>query len=168
MGNRRMGLKRMEALLEALDRDLNLANATLTNCDITTTEYCTFGGVTCTAYAATATANGLTTGVIPDGASYVTVTSADATHIVLLPPPVAGKQVWINVGANGCEVRAGTAAGADGSDSISIGANSPSAGHESTLSANMTGLFVCTSATTWVGLTIAANNAIAAAEVAQA
>ncbi len=168
MGNRRMGLGRMEVLLEAVDRDLNLANSTLTNCDITTTEFCTFGGVTCTAYAATATSDGLTTGVIPDGASYVTVTSAGANNIVLLPPPVAGKQVWIHVTANGCEVRAGTAAGADGSGTISIGGNSPTGGHESTLSANMTGLFVCTSATSWVGLTIASNNAIAAAEVAQA
>ena len=30
MGNRRMGLGRMEALLEQVDRDLNLANSTLT------------------------------------------------------------------------------------------------------------------------------------------
>jgi hypothetical protein len=30
MGNRRMGLARMEALLEALDRDLDLTNTTLT------------------------------------------------------------------------------------------------------------------------------------------
>jgi hypothetical protein len=44
MGNRRMGLKRMEALLEAVDRDLNLANSTLTNCTITTTAACTFSG----------------------------------------------------------------------------------------------------------------------------
>tara|TARA_R110002153_G_scaffold62949_2_gene169081 strand:+ start:575 stop:1078 length:504 start_codon:yes stop_codon:yes gene_type:complete len=166
MGNRRMGLGRLEALLEAVDRDLDLTNSTLTNCDITTTEFCTFGGVTCTAYAATATSDGLTTGVIPDGASFVTVTSANAAHIVLLPPPVAGKQVWVNVGGNGCEVRAGTAAGADGSGTIAIGANTPTGGHESALAANMTALFVCTSGTNWVGLTIASNNAVAAAEVA--
>ena len=36
MGNRRMGLGRLEALLEAVDRDLNLENTTLTNCTITT------------------------------------------------------------------------------------------------------------------------------------
>lgn len=35
MGNRRMGLARMEALLEAVDRDLNLANSTLTSPTIT-------------------------------------------------------------------------------------------------------------------------------------
>ena len=44
MGNRRMGLARMEALLEAVDRDLNLANSTLTDCIITTSAACTFTG----------------------------------------------------------------------------------------------------------------------------
>ena len=44
MGNRRMGLGRMEALLEAVDRDLNLANTTLTDCTITTDQYATFTG----------------------------------------------------------------------------------------------------------------------------
>ena len=42
MGNRRMGLGRMEALLEAVDRDLNLVNSTLTNCAITTSAACSF------------------------------------------------------------------------------------------------------------------------------
>mgnify|MGYP003660167974 FL=1 len=47
MGNRRMGLGRMEVLLEAIDRDLNLVNSTLTNCTITTSAAATFtGGVT--------------------------------------------------------------------------------------------------------------------------
>jgi len=44
MGNRRMGLGRMEKLLEAVDRDLDLTNSTLTNCTITTTAACTFTG----------------------------------------------------------------------------------------------------------------------------
>jgi len=35
MGNRRMGLSRLEALLEKVDRDLNLENSTLTNATIT-------------------------------------------------------------------------------------------------------------------------------------
>ena len=42
MGNRRMGLGRMEALLEQVDRDLNLENTTLTYCTITTDQVCTF------------------------------------------------------------------------------------------------------------------------------
>ena len=44
MGNRRMGLARLEALLEAVDRDLNLVNSTLTNCTITTSALGTFSG----------------------------------------------------------------------------------------------------------------------------
>jgi hypothetical protein len=39
-----MGLGRMEALLEAVDRDLNLVNSTLTNCTITTSVASTFSG----------------------------------------------------------------------------------------------------------------------------
>ena len=47
MGNRRMGLARMEKLLETVDRDLNLVNSTLTNCTITTSAASTFtGGLT--------------------------------------------------------------------------------------------------------------------------
>ena len=45
MGNRRMGLSRLEALLEAVDRDLNLVNTTLTDCTITTSAPATFTGV---------------------------------------------------------------------------------------------------------------------------
>ena len=44
MGNRRMSLGRMEALLEQVDRDLNLANSTLTDCTITTSAAATFSG----------------------------------------------------------------------------------------------------------------------------
>ena len=46
MGSRRIGLARFEALLEAVDRDLNLENSTLTNCTITTNAACTFTGTT--------------------------------------------------------------------------------------------------------------------------
>ena len=118
------------------------------------------------AVAVTATSDGLTTGVIPAGATYVTVTSAGANNIVLLPPPVIGTVVWINVGANGCEVRAGSATGTDASDTIAIGANTPSAGHESALAANMTALCICTSATAWIGLDIASDNTLTALQVA--
>ena len=46
MGNRRMGLSRLEALLEKVDRDLNLVNSTLTNCTITTSAAVTLSGTT--------------------------------------------------------------------------------------------------------------------------
>jgi hypothetical protein len=44
MGNRRMGLGRMEALLEQVDRELNLVDSTLLNCTITTSATATFTG----------------------------------------------------------------------------------------------------------------------------
>ena len=44
MGNRRMGLARMDALLEKLDRDIDLTNSTLTDCTITTSAAATFTG----------------------------------------------------------------------------------------------------------------------------
>ena len=46
MGNRRMGLGRMEKLLESVDRELNLVDSTLLNCTITTTAAVAFGGTT--------------------------------------------------------------------------------------------------------------------------
>lgn len=52
-------------------------------------------GVQATAYAATATATGATTGTIPAGTSFVTVTSTDAGHLVKLPAPVLGNQIFI-------------------------------------------------------------------------
>ena len=48
MGNRRMGLGRMEALLEQVDRDLNLENTTLTNAKLTTNETIFARGYTAT------------------------------------------------------------------------------------------------------------------------
>ena len=48
MGNRRMGLGRLEALMEAVDRDLNLENTTLTNAKLTTNETIFARGYTAT------------------------------------------------------------------------------------------------------------------------
>ena len=123
-------------------------------------------GFQASSQAITATADGLTTGIIPTGATFVTVTSAGANNIILLPPPTPGTIVYIFVGANGCELRVGTSAGADGSGTISIGGNTASSAHESALPANSLTCCICTSATTWVGFEVAANNAITALEVA--
>jgi len=117
-------------------------------------------------HAVTATTDGLTTGIIPKGAKHVTVTSAGANNIVLLPEPVPGTVLFIHVTTNGCEVRAGNAAGADASDTISIGSNSASAGHESDLIANETMMCICVTATNWVGINIGPNNAVTASTVA--
>lgn len=159
MGNRRMGLARMEALLEAVDRDLNLVNSTLTNCTITTTENCTFGGVQCSAAARTATSDGLTTGIIAAGTTYVSVTSASANNIVALPAPVVGNVIYIHVGANGCELRSSAPA------SIAINGGTGS-NVESALPADSLTMCICVEATKWVAFEVASNGAVSAAEAA--
>lgn len=65
--------------------------------------------------AVTATADGLTTGLIPVGATFVSITSAAATSIVTLPSGAAayvGTVIEGWVGANGCELRTPAASGA--------------------------------------------------------
>jgi hypothetical protein len=65
------------------------------------------------ARAVTATADGLTTGLILASDTFVTVTSANANNIIMLPAAPAelvGKVIRGWIGANGCEVRSfGTA-----------------------------------------------------------
>lgn len=58
-----------------------------------------------TTTAVTATADGLTTGLIASGTAHVTVTSADANNIITLPNPVAGQRLIVVTGGTGCEVR---------------------------------------------------------------
>ncbi|MHC4648603.1 MAG: hypothetical protein ACYTBJ_24365 [Planctomycetota bacterium] len=52
----------------------------------------------------TATADGLTTGLIPDHASFVTVTSDNADKVVVLPTWVIGHHITVVVPATGCEI----------------------------------------------------------------
>jgi hypothetical protein len=90
------------------------------------------GGVQATKYEATATADGLTTGLIPIDASWVEVTSANPDHIVTLPALTAanaGMTIKIYVGANGCELRTPATSGAtingvdsDGTNELALGA----------------------------------------------
>jgi hypothetical protein len=100
-------------------------------------------GIQSAAVAITATVDGLTTGTITDGTTYCTVTSSVATKIVILPTPTPGNIVWVQVGANGCELRSDTPA------SVAINGGS-GAGAESAIAANQLVRCVCTSATTWV------------------
>jgi hypothetical protein len=54
----------------------------------------------------TATSDGLTTGLIPATARFVTASSSDANHIITLPTPVTGHQLWIQADAStNCELR---------------------------------------------------------------
>lgn len=54
--------------------------------------------------AVTATTGGGTTGLIPAGASFVTVTSDSAAKQISLPAATVGDHIWIKVGATGCEL----------------------------------------------------------------
>jgi hypothetical protein len=55
--------------------------------------------------AVTATADGLTTGLIQPGVDVVAITSAAAANIVTLPVPAPGVRVVGSIGATGCEIR---------------------------------------------------------------
>lgn len=57
----------------------------------------------------TATADGLTTGLIPPGATFVTVTSGNANHQISLPAGNVGDEIILLVGATGCELIAAVA-----------------------------------------------------------
>lgn len=118
-------------------------------------------GVQATAVAVTATADGLTTGIIPAGASYVTVTSANANHIVALPAPVVGNVIWINVGATGFELRSSAPA----TIAINGGAEAEA---ESAIAANSTVLAICISATAWKAIFLDADSDVAKVAAAAA
>lgn len=56
--------------------------------------------------AITATADGLTTGLVAAGTVWMNITSASADHIAAIPTPTAaGQKIRGFVGANGCELR---------------------------------------------------------------
>ena len=97
------------------------------------------------AVARTATADGLTTGAITAGTSYVTVTAgADANSIISLPTPVIGNIIWLHVGATGYELRS--------SDPATIAINGGAGAlAESAIAANTLVQMICNTATTWIG-----------------
>lgn len=110
--------------------------------------------------AATATADGLTTGTIADGGywQFVTVTSGDANHIIVLPTPTPGKVVMLVNGATGYELRSSSPT------TISINGGS-GANAESAIGASTLVFAVCTSATAWQSWSITATT-LAAVEAA--
>ena len=59
MGSKRVGLARVEALLEALKRDINFTSATLTDCVITTSAAVTFTGTMSNTFGALGLSNGI-------------------------------------------------------------------------------------------------------------
>lgn len=119
------------------------------------------GNITITTAANTATVAGATTGTIADAGmlQFVTVTSSDANHIIILPTPTPGTIVILRNGATGYELRTSAPA----TIAINGGAGSNA---ESAIAASTMVIAVCTTATTWqaislVGTTLAAVEAAA-------
>lgn len=81
---------------------------------------------------------------IPATATHVTVTSANADHILTLPAPALGKRIIIVNGATGYELRS--------SSPTTIGINGGTgADAESAIAANMVLELICATATNWIG-----------------
>lgn len=62
-------------------------------------------GMQATSVTVTATADGLTTGLIPSGTSFVTVSTDSIDKVIVLPASVIGNIVWISVPATGIELQ---------------------------------------------------------------
>jgi hypothetical protein len=90
--------------------------------------------------AITATADGLTTGLINPGVVNAVVTSASVDNIVTLPAPVPGKRVTIGIAATGCEIRSVTG----------VTINAVAFPNELALAANSYAVCFAISATEWV------------------
>lgn len=96
---------------------------------------------------------------ISDTAEHVSVTSSNANYIVVLPQPVVGKMLVINVGATGFELRSSAPA------TIAINGGS-GASAESAIAANSTILAICLSATAWKAIFLDADSDVAKVEAA--
>lgn len=116
-------------------------------------------GYQATATARTATSDGLTTGIIADGTSFVTVTSANANNIITLPTPTPGTVVRLRNGATGYELRTSAPA------TVAINGGTGAAA-ESAVAANSLVMCVCDTATTWVCTNFTTAGVVAATEVA--
>jgi hypothetical protein len=106
--------------------------------------------------AVTATVGGA---AVPAAATFVTVTSSNASHIVVLPAPVIGKQVILQNGATGYELRTSSPS------TISINGGS-GASAQSAIPATTTVYMTCISLTAWKGFQQNSAGVVAAVEVA--
>jgi hypothetical protein len=109
--------------------------------------------------AVTATVDGTTTGVIPDGATNVTVTSSVNTKFTTLPTPTPGNVVRIFCAANGYKLQSSAPA------SVAINGGS---GASASLAVAAGDLLIayCTSSTTWVIIKIGTTGTPASAGAA--
>lgn len=116
------------------------------------------GAIPVIARTATAAPGG-TTGVIPDDGGalqIVNVTSDDANKVVTLPAPVPGTAIVLLNGATGYELRSSTPA------TVAINGGT-AANAESAVAASTAVIVFCTSATTWLGISVAYSTVEAAA-----
>jgi len=102
-----------------------------------------YGGQNPTLASVTATVAGLTTGLIPAAARFVTVTSANADHQISLPAADIGKALTIKVGSTGCELISAVAA--HKVNNVTVGAT-----NEAALTANNTYTLQYVAANTWI------------------
>lgn len=112
--------------------------------------------------ARTATTDGLTTGTIADSGmlQYVAVTAgSDANSIIVLPSPVVGTIVILNVGATGFELRSSAP------NTVAINGGTGSAG-ESAIAASSTVIAICVSTTAWKAIFLDADSDVAKVEAA--
>lgn len=121
------------------------------------------GNITFPTVARTATVAGLTTGTIADAGllQFVTVTSAGANDIIVLPTPTPGTIVILHVAANGYELRTSAPA----TVAINGGAEADA---ESAIAANTTVVMICASATSWKGLQLGSDGTLAQVAAAAA
>jgi hypothetical protein len=104
--------------------------------------------------ARTATADGLTTGIIGVNTRHVTATSGNTDHIITLPDPIIGKELTINIGANGFKLQSSAPA------TIAINGGAGEAA-KSDIAAESTLFLLCVSATSWKGFFMDADGDIA-------
>jgi hypothetical protein len=113
------------------------------------------------AAAVTVTSDGLTTGIIPSTAKFVTITSDSAAKWCTLPAPVVGKELYLLNAGTGYEIRS--------SDPGTVGINGGvGANAESAVGANLLVHLICVSATNWIGDTKTAAGVVGVVEVASA
>ena len=139
----RLGLARLEALVEALDRELNLTDSTLVDVK----------GVQYAAQARTATDDGTGTGTIAAGETFITVNAdSDANHIITLPAPTPGTIVYLTEnGSTGYELRSSAPATVSINGGAEANAESAIAGSTELVRC------VCVSATKWIATQFAAD-----------
>jgi hypothetical protein len=101
-------------------------------------------GIQSAAVSATATTDGLTTGLIPSGTAFVTVTTDDVNKVVVLPAAVIGNVIRIVVPATGGELQTLASSNATINGVDCDGAN------EMAMTAASVYVLTCTAADTWI------------------